>query len=223
MEIVKDAGEQPSPRLLARICAELRPLLAVRGAGASLVSGSWLLLRRGWTLLSEQYSLSERLGGLAVAGYLIAYGTAHAPDVARFACPAAAVVWCTAAWWAAPPSVVEGPEEPAAPEPDEAPATNSQDVYEATLEWIREQTGDANGIHVSRLLAHAQTHGLHTDLDVPAFRAVLESWGFPVRQQLKVGRRNRPGIHRDDLPRQPPPGPSPEEAAEAATPTEYPA
>ncbi len=116
-------------------------------------------------------------------------------------------------------------EDPAedAPEEDEKPRQSApQEVYAATLEWICGQIADRNGIHLSDLLAHAHAHNLHTDLDVAAFRGVLEQWGFPIRQQLKVGGRNRPGIHRDDLPRQAAPAPSPEEGADATTSVGYP-
>jgi len=106
-------------------------------------------------------------------------------------------------------------------EGDEEPPADPETVYAATLEWICGQIADRNGIHLANLLNHAHAHGLHTDLDVPAFRAVLEGWGFPIRQQLKVGGRNRPGIHRDDLPEQPLPQPSPEESADATTSAEY--
>jgi hypothetical protein len=109
------------------------------------------------------------------------------------------------------------------PEGGNAPTATPQQVYAATLEWICGQIADRNGIHLSDLLAHAHAHGLHTDLDVPAFRAVLEGWGFPIRQQLKVGGRNRPGIHRDDLPERSPSDPSPEESAVATTSPDYPA
>lgn len=99
--------------------------------------------------------------------------------------------------------------------------TDPQVVYEATLEWVWDQIGEKNGVHLADLLAHAHTHGMHTTLDVPTFRAALERHGFPIRQQLKVGRRNRPGIHRDDLPKTPSPDSSPEEDSEAATSAEY--
>jgi hypothetical protein len=100
---------------------------------------------------------------------------------------------------------------------EERPASTPEEVYAATLQWVRGQVGDSNGIHLSDLLAHAHAHNLHTDLEMTAFRAVLERWGFPIRQQLKVGGKNRPGIHRDDLPKQPPSTPSPEESGSATT------
>ncbi|MGW3691903.1 hypothetical protein [Streptomyces sp. NPDC005125] len=63
------------------------------------------------------------------------------------------------------------------PDDDQPPAATPEEVYAATIDWIRNQIADSNGVHLSDLLAHA--HGLHTDLDVGAFRAVLERWGIP--------------------------------------------
>ncbi|MFB7589362.1 hypothetical protein [Streptomyces sp. NPDC056169] len=104
--------------------------------------------------------------------------------------------WLRAAWKAYPALAEEEPESTA-----EAPATTSPEaVYDATLIWVRNQVGDRNGVHLSDLLTHAHAHHLLIGLDLPAFRAALERWGIPVRQQLKVGGKNRPGIHRDDLP-----------------------
>lgn len=112
--------------------------------------------------------------------------------------------------------------EPEGPSDEVRPASTPEEVYVATLQWVRSQIGNSNGIHLSELLAHAHAHDLHTDLDVAAFRGVLERWGFPIRQQLKVGGKNRPGIHRDDLPKQPPLVPSPEEDGSATTAAAYP-
>ncbi|MGW4028226.1 hypothetical protein ACWEFL_02720 [Streptomyces sp. NPDC004838] len=105
------------------------------------------------------------------------------------------LMWLLTAWWlraawkaAAKPAEAHG--EPA----------DDDTVYDAALDWIRDQIDDRNGVHLVDLLEHAHTHGMLTELDLPAFRAAMERWGFPVRQQLKVAGRNRPGIHRDDLP-----------------------
>ncbi|MCX5229690.1 hypothetical protein [Streptomyces sp. NBC_00233] len=104
--------------------------------------------------------------------------------------------WLRAAWKATPTPAQEEPEGT-----EEAPTTTAPEaVYDATLAWVRDQVGDRNGVHLSDLLTHAHAHDLLTDLDLPAFRATLERWGIPVRQQLKVGGKNRPGVHRDDLP-----------------------
>lgn len=112
---------------------------------------------------------------------------------------------------------ISGRSEPDEQPEEERPASAPEEVYAATLQWVRGQVGDSNGIHLSDLLTHAHAHNLHTDLDVTAFRAVLERWGFPIRQQLKVGGKNRPGIHRNDLPKSALPAPSPEESGSATT------
>nr|WTB35086.1 hypothetical protein OG781_41570 [Streptomyces sp. NBC_00830] len=82
--------------------------------------------------------------------------------------------------------------EPAELDVDHPPAATPEEVYAATIDWIRSQIADSNGVHLADLLDHAHAHGLHTDLDVGAFRAVLERWGIPVRQQLKVGAATGP-------------------------------
>ncbi|XMN09325.1 hypothetical protein ACK8N7_26445 [Streptomyces griseobrunneus] len=111
--------------------------------------------------------------------------------------------WCWTAIRAAPRDASEpAPEEPSE-EPEQPPGSTPEEVYDATLEWIHQQIAQRNGIHLSELLSHAQAHGLFTGLDLPNFRATLERWHIPVRQQLKVGGRNRPGIHHEDLPPRP--------------------
>ncbi|MFE2112033.1 hypothetical protein ACFXAY_01385 [Streptomyces microflavus] len=122
--------------------------------------------------------------------------------------------WCWAALRAAPRTAAEHPPQEAPEEPEEAPGSTPEEVYDAALEWIHQQIAQRNGIHLSELLSHAQAHGLFAGLDLPNFRATLERWHIPVRQQLKVGGRNRPGIHRDDLPPRPTQGASPGPAQE---------
>ncbi|MFE9381399.1 hypothetical protein [Streptomyces sp. NPDC006855] len=107
--------------------------------------------------------------------------------------------WCWAALRTAPRTAAE----PAPEEPEQPPGSTPEEVYDATLEWIHQQIAQRNGIHLFELLSHAQAHGLFAGLDMPNFRATLERWQIPVRQQLKVSGRNRPGIHRDDLPPRP--------------------
>lgn len=120
-------------------------------------------------------------------------------------------LWCWRAIRAVPRAAHEAaPSEPSA----EEPIASHDEVHDATLEWIHQQIAHRNGIHLSELLAHAQAHGLFAGLDLPNFRATLERWQIPVRQQLKVGGRNRPGIHRDDLPPRPVPEASPGPAQE---------
>lgn len=196
MKIIKRVGEH-LPRGLA---AEIRPILAVRGAGTALWTGSRILLSRGWTLLGDYADGWERYAGLAFGGYVVVYAAGHAPDTARFVIPAAAVTWCVAAWWVAPPT--PAPEEPAEPEPEEELAAGGpQEVYDATLEWIWQQIGDAQGVHLRDLLAHAHAHGMFEGLEVTDLKGHLERWAIPVRKRCRVrGLGVTVGIHRDDLP-----------------------
>lgn len=189
MEIVKDAGEQRRPRLPARIGAELRPLLAVRGAGASLMSGSWLLLRRGWTLLSHHLDGWERYGAVAFGGYVTVYACGHAPDVARFAVPGAVVAWCAAAWWAAPPAVEPEPsDEPVAPNP------------QGFTRWLLDLIGDRPGIHLRELYPAMRELPGCEGHDNAHLRAALDTLGIPVHRSLRLGHvAGRSGVRRTDL------------------------
>lgn len=209
MKIIKRVGERCLPRWLG---AELRPVLAFAGAGTALWAGSCELVRRGWGALAERCSLWERLGVLAAGGYVAVYGCAHAPHVAVFAVPAAIVGWCVAAWWLAPPADRPA-EEDTAVDSDAPPASSPEDVYAATLDWIRQQIGDRQAVHLRDLLEHAQAHGMFQGLDVTTFRGHLERHGFPVKDKVRVrGLGVTVGIHRDDLP--PLAGPSPESGDE---------
>lgn len=165
------------------------------------------LASRAWTALAARYTVWERIGILTATAYLAAYGCAHAPHVAVFAVPAAVIGWCLAAWWLAPPTTEPAPAAEAAVE--EPPANTHEDVYAATLDWIRQQIGDRQAVHLRDLLTHAQAHGLLEDLDVTTFRAHLERRGFPIKDKVRVrGLGVTVGIHRDDLP--PAAEPSPE-------------
>lgn len=207
MKIVKGVGERLIPRWIRH---EIRPVLAFTGAGTALWAGSCELARRGWAMLAERCTVWERLGVLAAGAYMAVYSCSHAPHIAVFAVPAGLVVWCTAAWWIAPPTVVEEAPEPAVEaEPEQHLESEPRDVYAATLDWIWQQIGDRQGVHLRDLLAHAQAHGMFDDLDVTTLRAHLERRGFPVKDKVRVrGLGVTVGIHRDDLP--PLPGPSPE-------------
>jgi hypothetical protein len=197
MKIITKAGE----RLPQWLATEIRPVLAFTGAGRALVTGSRILTRRGWDALSERLYGWEKYGALAFTGYAAVYTGGHAPHIARFVIPAAAVVWCVAAWWVAPP-VVQPAVEDTEPEPDEQPgASDPQGVYEATLEWIWQQIGDAQGVHLRDLLAHAHAHGMFEDLEVTDLKGHLERWAIPIRKRCRVrGLGVTVGIHRDDLP-----------------------
>jgi hypothetical protein len=208
MKIVKEVGEQPSPRLHRRIAAEVRPILAVRGAGSALTAGSRVLLRRGWDLLGEYVDGWQRYAALAAGGYVAVYAVGQAPHIPPFAVPGAVVAWCVAAWWAAPPA--DCPEPAKAVEAD-APVTDPQDVRAATLEWIRQRIGDRQGVHLRDLLEHAQAHGMFEGLDVTELRGHLERWGIPVRDRVRVrGLGVTVGVYRPDLPAPSEPLPDPD-------------
>ena len=203
MKIVKKLGERLPPWLHT----EVRPILTFTGTGAALLHGSADLIVSGWLWLGEHLGWRERLGAIAAGGYLAVYGCAHAPHVVPFAIPAAVVAWCVAAWWHAPPT---GPQETAKAAESEAPAAAPQDVYEATLGWIRERIGDTQGVHLRDLLAHAQAHGMFEGLDVSELRTHLERWGIPVRDRVRVrGLGVTVGVYRPDLPAPPEPLPEP--------------
>jgi hypothetical protein len=176
MKIVKKVGEQPIPRLHRRLVAELRPVLAVRGAGASLIAGSRVLARRGWAQLGEHLDGWERYGALAFGGYVIVYAAGHAPNVARFAIPGAVVAWCVAAWWMAPPAAAER-----APE---AEASGPPDTF---VPWLLHLMGDRPGIHLRDLYPAMRQLPGHEDRDNTQLRAALRTLDIPVRRSLRLG------------------------------------
>lgn len=195
MEIIKEAGEQPRPRLHSRLAAELRPLLAVRGAGAAWWQGSGILLRRGWTLLSARLDGWERWGALAFGGYVLVYAAGHAPAVAQFAVPAAVVAWSAAAWWTAPPAVAfeEPVQDPAGPAAD--------DARTAFVRWLLDTIGDRPGIHLRELYpAMRQLPGCERHDDA-RLRGALRAFQIPVHRSLRIGRdAGRSGVRKADLP-----------------------
>ncbi|MEU3851740.1 hypothetical protein [Streptomyces sp. NPDC029554] len=129
------------------------------------------------------------------------------------------LLWVLSGWWlavswragkAAPRAAEAASEQPQRVAPEE--------VRQATLEWIRQQIGDRQGVHLRDLLQHAHAHGMFEGLEVTDFRAHLERWEIPVRNRVRVrGLGVTVGIHRDDLtaPSTPSPTPEPQEAAEA--------
>jgi hypothetical protein len=138
--------------------------------------------------------------------------------LARIVRAVPALMWLLSTWWVAaswragkgaPTVAVEAaPEQPAGASPAE--------VREATLEWIRQQIGDRQGVHLRDLLQHAQAHGMFEGLEVSSFRAHLERWEIPVRDRCRVrGLGVTVGVHRDDLsaPLSPSPEAAPIEAA----------
>lgn len=213
------AGEQAAEQ--APRGPALRPYLPDRHTLHHLCSGSTALTRRifDWTTADGLTPFLQRLGMLGGAGYIAVYIDRH---VTPLIAPGIAGAWCLAALALSRHDHTE-PDD-AAPlvdddedEWDDEPAPTPEDIHAATLNWIRQAIGNRNGIHLSDLLANAHHHGLLTTLDTVAFRDRLEHLGIPVRQQLKVGGRNRPGIHRDDLTQHPEQAPSPEVDDDPAT------
>jgi len=187
VKIVKEVGEQPiTPGLHRRIAAELRPILAVRGAGASLYAGSRILIHRGWTLLGEHLDGWERYAALAFGGYVTVYACGHAPHLARFAVPAAAITWCVAAWCTAPAATNPPSDEPTEHQPT---PPDPQDVEDL----VRDLIGDDRGA-----LLTALRQPLHA-ADTRAVRELLAAAGIRVRPGVRTADGNGPGVHRDDL------------------------
>ncbi|MFB7440231.1 hypothetical protein ACFC01_18040 [Streptomyces mirabilis] len=186
MKIVKEVGEQPIPRLHRRIAAELRPILAIRGAGASLYTGSRILIHRGWTLLGERLDGWERYGALAFGGYVAVYACGHAPHLARFAVPGTVVAWCAAAWCMAPASTDEPRNEPTEEQPAEPDPQDVEDL-------VRDLIGDDRGVLLTTL-----RQPLHAP-NTRAVRELLDAAGIRVRPGVRTAGGNGPGVHRDDL------------------------
>ncbi|MGW5477679.1 hypothetical protein [Streptomyces sp. NPDC004008] len=104
--------------------------------------------------------------------------------------------WTIAAWRAVEAVPTAAAQPPVKHEPGHAP----EDVRAATLEWVQQRIGDAQGVHLRDLLAHAQAHGMFEGLDVSALKGHLERWGIPVRSRVRVrGLGVTVGVHRDDL------------------------
>ncbi|ODA69532.1 hypothetical protein [Streptomyces sp. AVP053U2] len=205
MKITKDVGtgESSTPLLPHRIAAELRPILTVTGAGTALWQGSLILVRRGWTLLGAHLHGWERFGALGFAGYVTVYTAGQAPHIAQFAAPVAAVAWCGAAWWVAPP--VPRRKQPAEPvdvqEPDVA-LTLALDTLSVV---VRRVAGDRQGAHLADLLTEPELKGW----EQPDLKAAITAFGVPVEEfklRLAGRQRVRDGVRLRDLP--PPAAPS---------------
>lgn len=207
MKIIKEPGEQHTPGLHRRIAAELRPILAVRGAGASLYAGSRILIHRGWTLLGERLDGWERYAALAFGGYVTVYACGHAPHLARFAVPGAVVGWCVAAWWTAPPPARTPAEQPDEEEDEETGPDLTRDELAAL---VRRVARHRQGAHLADLLQEPELVGWTQ----PELKATAVDFRLPVEEfKLILGGRQRvrDGIRVRDLP----PEPAPEPAVEA--------
>ncbi|KUF18448.1 hypothetical protein [Streptomyces silvensis] len=194
-------------------------------AADRFATGSNLLTRRllaraaAWCARGRRTDLTgwKAILGIIVRVLLLALGAYLAARIVR-ALPWLLWLltgwWLCAAWRAARKAATDSPEET----PAAAPATHSaDDVRAATLEWLHDRIGDAQGVHLRDLLAHAQAHSMFEGLDVTTFRAHLERWDIPVRPRVRVrGKGVTVGIHRDDLQGPPAasPAPSGQETAE---------
>lgn len=133
-----------------------------------------------------------RLALLALGGYLLWRLVRAVPNLLWLLTGA----WLAASWRAGRNTPASSADTPAAPPADHSP----EDVRTATLEWIWQRIGEAQGVHLRDLLAHAHAHGMFEDLDVAALRTHLERWQIPVRARVRVrGQGVTVGIHRDDL------------------------
>ncbi|MEU5091704.1 hypothetical protein [Streptomyces sp. NPDC021356] len=205
MKIIKDAGECTTPLLPRRIATELRPILAVSGAGAALWQGSLILVRRGWGRLGAHFTGWERAGVLAFTGYVVVYSASHYPDVAQFAAPGAAATWCTAAWIVAPPVPRTTPRPPL-PEDDEEPREAL--ALDALAAVVRRVAGDRQGAHLADLLAEPELEGWE-QADLKARFVSLEVPVEEFKLRLDGRQRVRDGVRLRDLPPPAPADPTP--------------
>ncbi|TXJ78607.1 hypothetical protein E2C11_16505 [Streptomyces lavendulae] len=198
---------------LARPAARLADGSAAVARGLGRRTAAWVARGRRQDLTGWRATLGcwLRLAVLALGVYLLWRIVRAVPQLMW----ALTGVWVIAAWRAgreAPAEAEEGIEE-------EPPRASPDDVRAATLDWIRRRIGDAQGVHLRDLLAHAQEHGMFEGMDVATFRAHLERWGIPVRSRCRVrGLGVTVGIHRDDL--QAPSEASPEQKPQGETETE---
>ncbi|MET8982121.1 hypothetical protein ABZX85_41715 [Streptomyces sp. NPDC004539] len=220
MKITKDEGEQPSPSLPRRITAELRPVLAVSGAGSTLWAGSRILISRGWALLGRHFTGWEKAGVVLGGGYLISYAARQAPEIAQFAAPGLAVAWCVAAWCTAPTAPRTG--ETSGPGPDEPEEHDL--ALDDLAAAVRRIAGPRQGAHLAQLLDDPEFTGweqadlkaaiLALDVPVEEFKLTLAG-----RQRVRDGVRVRhlPADATPEAPASAPPGapaePAPRPAA----------
>lgn len=214
MKIIKDAGESTTPPLPHRIAGELRPVLAVHGAGSALWTGSLILVRRGWALLGTHLDGLERAGAIAFSGYVTVYAAHQYPSAAEFAAPGAAIAWCVAAWCVAPPATRTTPTpSPHTHDADEQREGLALDTLTAV---VRRVAGDRQGAHLADLLTEPELEGW----EQPDLKAAIQALDVPVEEfKLRFAGRQRvrDGVRLRDLP--PPPALDPAPAAVlAATP-----
>ncbi|WP_217231339.1 hypothetical protein [Streptomyces anulatus] len=95
---------------------------------------------------------------------------------------------------------------------DAAPEPTEEERQVALYEWVRGMIGKRNGVHVRTLLDDLNRERERVGLgeaSMADLRAFLEGRGIPVQDQVKVGKHNRSGVKRADVPESftPLPGP----------------
>ncbi|MFG2533543.1 hypothetical protein [Streptomyces sp. NPDC048516] len=228
-EITTSPGEEtpegaPSPGLVRRIGAELRDHLRVDGdVFGSLGAGSAELWGRGWEWVTEGdwRTALQRLGAVAVGGYLLVWEAAHVPrPVLGYGIPAAAVAWCVAAWMASPsPTDEDQDQDEHQVQPEDAgtpvsldkgsPADDETEAPTADLPAVARlivtTAGTRGRVHLRDVLAAGQLEGLFEGWTVGVLRTALEdSWGVPCEDNMnyRVGGRQKctVGVRVDALP-----------------------
>ncbi|WP_377271910.1 hypothetical protein [Peterkaempfera sp. SMS 1(5)a] len=85
-------------------------------------------------------------------------------------------------------------------EPEEQPAAPVEEQRAYVLGVIRGLIGDRTGVHVTDIRDALVDRGsIPAGLRTSTVRLSLERLGIPVRDQLNLGRTNRPGVHAADL------------------------
>lgn len=70
---------------------------------------------------------------------------------------------------------------------------------EELLSMIEAHMGSGHIVHLADILATMRRVGVHAHWTVASLREACAAHDIPVRRQIKLGGRNRPGIRRDEL------------------------
>ncbi|MEU2730097.1 ubiquitin-like domain-containing protein [Streptomyces griseoviridis] len=208
MKIIEKAGEQPSPALHRRIAAEVRPLLAVSGAGTALWAGTLTLTARGWARLGRHVTGWERWAACGFAAYVLTYTGRLYPEATTFVVPVLLIAWCVAAWCFAPaPAPVRRP----AADTERDPAVDAEEK-ELTVgllaDAVRRVAGPRQGAHLAQLLTEPEFKGWE-QADLKA--EITDQLGVPVEsfKLILAGRqRTRDGVRLRHLPQTGPGAPA---------------
>ena len=179
-----------------------------RRACARIYDGStvigWRMARWPWEN-AEFWSRLRRIGAL---GFL-AWGTWRLTGAYPRFTAVLIAAWLVAAYRAAGERPVEiepgGDEddgEAGSDGPPQTPRKASPDEIRAwMLPRIRGLIGTENGVFLEDLLADLIADGhLPAGYRPTKLRGELEAAGIPVRDQVHIGRANRVGVHRADIP-----------------------